>query len=155
MQMTSVSHTFCVYALLLLVVFQGDSCRSVEMATMSQEKRLVATGKWGGPNVQLDVTEDGAQLRFSCATGKIEQPLTLDAEGRFSAKGTFVAEGMGPTREDDPPKSRAAVYSGAVRDKLMTLTVTVADSKDEGGTFELTQGEPGRIRRCHGKSSPS
>lgn len=119
------------------------------MATMSQEKRLVATGIWGGPNVQLDVAGDGAQLRFSCARGKIEQPLTLDAEGRFSAKGTFVAQGMGPLREDNPPKSRAAVYGGVVRDNLMTLTVTVADSKEEGGTFELTQGESGHIRRCH------
>jgi hypothetical protein len=149
MQMTSASHKFCVFSLLLLAVFQSGSCRSVEMATMSQEQRLVATGKWGGQNVQLDVTEEGAQLRFSCARGKIEQPLTLDAEGHFSAKGTFVAGAMGPTREDDPPRSRAAVYSGAVRDDHMTLTVTVVDSKEEGGTFELTQGKPGHIRRCH------
>ena len=155
MQPNSVSHKLCVLSLLLLALWQGASCRSVGMATMSQEQRRVATGQWGGQNVQLDVTEDGAQLRFSCARGKIEQPLTLDAEGRFSAKGTFVAQGMGPTREDDPPKSRAAVYSGAVRDNLMTLTVTVADSKEEGGTFELTQGKPGHIRRCHGKSFPS
>jgi hypothetical protein len=149
MQPYKVSHNLCVFFLLLLAVFQSDTCRSVEMATKSQEKRLVANGKWGGQNVQLDVTEDGAQLRFSCAGGKIEQPLTLDAEGRFSAKGTFVALGMGPLREDDPPKSRSAVYSGVVHDKAMTLTVTVADSKDEGGTFELIEGEPGRIRRCH------
>ena len=149
MQMTIVRHKFSVFSLLLLTLWQSGTCRSVEMATMSQEKRLVATGTWGGQNVQLDVMQEGAQLRFSCARGKIEQPLTLDAEGRFSAKGTFVAEAMGPLREDDPPKSRAAVYSGAVRDNLMTLTVTVADSKEEGGTFELTQGEPGHIRRCH------
>ena len=149
MQPNNISYNLCVLSLLLLALWQNASCRSVEMATMSQEQRRVAGGIWGGQNVQLDVTEGGARLRFSCAYGKIEQPLTLDAEGRFSAKGTFVAEGAGPTREDDPPKSRAAVYSGAVRDNLMTLTVTVADSKEEGGTFELTQGKPGRIRRCH------
>src|SRR4030095_6965508 len=155
MQPNGVSHKLCVLSLLLLTLWQNASCRSVEMATMSQEQRRVAGGTWGGQNVQLDVTEGGARLRFSCAYGKIEQPLTLDAEGRFSAKGTFVAEGAGPTREDDPPKSRAAVYSGAVRDHLMTLTGTAADSKEEGGTFELTQGKPGSIRRCHGKSFPS
>lgn len=104
---------------------------------------------WGGQNVQLDVTEDGAQLRFSCARGKIDKPLTLDAEGRFNAHGTFVAGAMGPTREDDPPKSRPAVYSGVVRDRVMTLSVMVTDVKEEGGTFELTHGEPGHIRRCH------
>lgn len=104
---------------------------------------------WGGQNVQMDVTEDGAQLRFSCAQGKIDKPLTLDAEGRFNANGTFTAGAMGPTREDDPPKSRPAVYSGVVRDRVMTLSVTVPDDKEEGGTFELTHGEPGHIRRCH------
>lgn len=149
MRPNSVSHKLCVLSFLLLALWQNASCRGVEMATMSQEERRVAAGTWGGQNVQLDVTEGGARLRFSCAYGEIKQPLTLDAEGRFSANGTFVAEGAGPTREDDPPKSRAAVYSGAVRDNLMTLTVTVADSKEEGGTFELTQGKPGRIRRCH------
>jgi hypothetical protein len=148
MQPFSVSHKLCVFSLLLALGLSG-SCRSVKMATMSQDKHPVATGTWGGQNVQLDVTADGARLRFSCAQGKIEQPLTLDAEGRFSAKGAFIAEAMGPLREDDPPKSRPAVYSGVVHDDLMTLTVTVPDSKGEGGTFELTRGAPGRIRRCH------
>lgn len=149
MQPTGFSHTLCVFSLLLLALWQSDSCQDVKVATMSPEQRRVATGIWGGPNVQLDVTEEGAQLRFSCAQGTIEGPVALDAEGRFSAPGTFVAGSMGPTREDDPPKRRPAVYSGVVHDKTMTLTVAVADDKDEGGTFELIRGEPGRIRRCH------
>lgn len=149
MHPNGIGHKLCVLSLLLLALWHGGSCRSVKMATISQEQRRVANGQWGGQNAQLDVSEDGANLRFSCAHGSIELPLTLDAEGRFSAQGTFVAEGMGPLREDDPPKSRPAVYSGVVRDKVLTLTVTVPDSKGEGGTFELTLGEPGRIRRCH------
>lgn len=149
MQPTGVIHQLCVFSLLLLALWQSGSCRSVKMATRSQAQHRVAAGKWGGQNVQLDVTEDGVSIRFSCAQGSVEQPLTLDAEGRFTAEGTFVAGGMGPSREDDPPKSRPAVYSGVVRDKVMTLTVNVPDAKGEGGTFELTQGEPGHIRRCH------
>lgn len=149
MQPIGLSHIFCVFTLLLLALWQGGSCRSVEIATMSEAQHKVAVGKWGGQNAQLDVSESGAQIRFSCAHGNIEQPLTLDTEGRFSAKGTFVAGSMGPTREDDPPKSRAAVYSGVVHDNVMTLTVAVTDSKEEGGIFELTLGAPGRIRRCH------
>jgi hypothetical protein len=149
MQPTSASHTLCALSLLLLALWLGGHCRSVKMATVSQEQHRVAPGKWGGQNVELDVTEDGARMRFSCARGNIERPLTLDDEGRFSVQGTFVAQGAGPSRADDPPKSRPAVYSGVVRDKLMTLTVSVTDSKEEGGTFELTRGEPGHIRRCH------
>lgn len=149
MQPTSASHRLCVYSLLLSALWLGGPCRSVKMATVSQAQHRVATGKWGGQNVELDVTEEGARMRFSCARGIIEQPLTLDAGGRFSVQGTFVAQGAGPLRADDPPQSRPAVYSGAVRDNLMTLTVSVTDSKEEGGTFELTQGESGHIRRCH------
>lgn len=148
MLLNSVCHNFCVFSLLLLTLWPGGPGRG-EIEPMSSLQRRVANGLWGGRNVQLDVTEDGASVRFSCAHGKIEQPLTLDADGRFSAKGTFVAEGMGPTHEDNPPQSRPAVFKGGVRDGTMTLTVTVADAKDEGGTFELTQGQPGHLRRCH------
>ena len=149
MQPFGFKHTPCLFSLLLLTLWQGGSCQDLKVATMSQEQRTVAAGRWGGQNAQLDVNEDGALIRFSCARGSIERPLTLDAEGRFSAQGTFVAGAVGPQREDDPPKSRPAVYSGVVRDNVMTLTVTVADDRDEGGTFELTRGEPGHIRRCH------
>jgi hypothetical protein len=149
MRPNSVSHKLCASSLLLLALWQGVSCRSVQMATISQAQHIVAAGMWGGQNAQMDVAEDGARIRFSCARGLIERPITLDAEGRFSVQGTFAASGVGPAREDDPPKSRPAVYSGVVRDRAMTLTVAVADSKEEGGTFELTQGEPGHIRRCH------
>jgi hypothetical protein len=116
---------------------------------MSQQQNRVADGNWGGQNARLEVSEGGAQINFSCAHGIIEGPVAVDSEGRFSAKGTFTAEGMGPRNEDAPPKARPAVYSGVVSDRKMTLTVTVPDDKAEGGTFELTLGEPGRIRRCH------
>ena len=145
----SIGLNCCVISLLLLTLCLSDPCRSGKMETKSSMQRRVANGLWGGQNVQLDVTENGASVRFSCAHGKIEQPLTLDGEGRFSAKGTFVAEGMGPTHEDNPPKSQPAVFKGVVRDSSMTLTVTITDAKEEGGTFELTQGQPGHIRRCH------
>ena len=149
MPLNSVGYNFCLFTLFLLTLWQSGSCRSGKMETMSSVQQRVANGLWGGQNVQLDVTEDGASVRFSCAHGKIEQQLTLDAEGRFSAKGTFVAEAMGPTHEDNPPKSQPAVFSGIVRDGSMKLTLTVTDAKEEGGTFELTQGQPGHIRRCH------
>jgi hypothetical protein len=116
---------------------------------MSQQQNRVAKGTWGGPNVHVEVTEGGARIRFNCASGSIEGPVTLDPEGRFSVKGTFAAEGMGPRNEDNPPPSGPAVYSGVVRDKRMTLTVTVEADNNARGTYELTQGEQGRVRRCH------
>ena len=146
--MQLISHNPYVLSLVLLALWQTGTCRSGHSISTLQ-KQKVATGTWGGQNVQLEVTQVGAQIRFSCAHGKIEQSIMLDAEGRFSVNGTFVAEAMGPTRDDNPPKSRDATYSGTVRDKSMTFTVTVTGDKEEGGTFELTHGEPGHIRRCH------
>jgi hypothetical protein len=149
MLLNSAGLNFSVISLVLVTLLQSGTCRSGKMETISSPQQRVANGIWGGQNVHMDVTEDGANIRFSCAHGKIEQPLTLDVEGHFSVKGTFVAEGMGPTHEDNPPKSQPALFKGVVRDSSMTLTVTITDAKEEGGTFELTQGQSGRIRRCH------
>ena len=149
MQPNSFSYSLCVVSLILLALWQNGSCEGGKKVTMSQQQNRVANGQWGGQNARLEVSEGGAQIQFSCARGSIEGPVAVDSEGRFNAKGTFTAEGMGPRNEDDPPKPRPAVYSGVVSEKKMTLTVTVPDDKAEGGTFELTLGEPGRVRRCH------
>jgi hypothetical protein len=87
MQPNGFSYKLCVISLLLLAVVQSGSCRGVGMATMSQAQNLVAAGMWGGQNVQLDVTEGGARLRFSCAQGKIERPLTVLAAPRGRSNG--------------------------------------------------------------------
>lgn len=149
MQPNSFCYSLCAVSLTLLALWQNNSCEGRKTVSMSQQQNRVSKGTWGGPNVRLEVTEGGTQIRFNCAHGTIEGPVTLDPEGRFSAKGTFTAEGMGPRNEDAPPKARPAVYSGVVVDKKMTLTATIPDDRAEGGTFELTLGEPGRIRRCH------
>ena len=149
MQPNSFSYSLCVVSLTLLALWQNGSCEGGKKDSMSQQQSRVANGNWGGQNALLEVSEGRVQINFSCARGVIEGPVTVDADGRFSAKGTFTAEGMGPRNEDDPPKARPAVYSGVVSEKKMTLTVTVPDDKAEGGTFELTLGEPGRVRRCH------
>jgi hypothetical protein len=148
-QPNSFSYSLCVVSLTLLALWQNGSCEGGKKTTVSRQQNRVAKGTWGGPNVHVEVTEVGARIRFNCAQGIIEGPVAVDSEGRFEAKGTFTAEGMGPRNEDDPPKARPAVYSGVVGEKKMTLTVTVPDDKAEGGTFELTLGESGRIRRCH------
>jgi hypothetical protein len=149
MQPNSITYNFCVLSLIFLALWQNGSCRSGKIGIMSQKQDRVANGNWGGPNAFIEVTEGGAQIRFTCAHGQIEGPLTLDAEGRFTAKGTFVAEAMGPTYDDGRPRSRPAVYSGVVRDDEMTLTVTVTGEKEETGNYNLTHGKTGSVRRCH------
>ncbi|MFL6285342.1 MAG: hypothetical protein ACJ74Q_19570 [Pyrinomonadaceae bacterium] len=149
MQQNSFSYSLCVVSLSLLALWQNGSCEGGKKQTMSQQQNRVANGVWGGPNVHIEVTEGGAQIRFACAHGSIEGPVTLDSEGRFNAKGTFTSEGMGPRNEDNPPPSGPAVYTGVVQDKKMTLTVTVEADNNARGTYELTRGQNGSVRRCH------
>jgi hypothetical protein len=149
MQPSSFSYNFSVLSLIFLTLWFSGSCESHKTGAMLKKQNRVANGNWGGQNVRMDVTDGGVQFKFSCAHGSIEQPLTLDAEGRFSAKGTFTPEAMGPLDETNPPKSQPAIYSGSVRDKSMTLTITLTETKEEVGTFSLEHGKPGRIWRCH------
>jgi hypothetical protein len=116
---------------------------------MLEEQNRLATGTWGGKHVVLEVTENGARLRFDCARGAIERPVALDGEGRFDLQGTFTRSAFGPQREDDPQQNEPARYSGTVKDQSMTLSVTLTRTNEEVGTFTLLQGKPGRIWRCH------
>lgn len=149
MRRNSICYNFCVFSLLFLAPLQNGSCRSGKTETMPNEQNRVAAGSWGGPNVSMNVTSDGAQLRFSCARGSVEAPIALDTEGRFSAQGTFTKETPGPTREDNPPKAQPATYSGSIRDQRMTLTITLTETKEQVGSFELEFGKTGRVFRCH------
>lgn len=75
----------------------------------------VATGTWGGDHIGLEVTDKGAQVDFDCAHGSIDEPLTLDSDGRFGAKGSYAPEGPGPQREDQSGQGRPARYAGRVQ----------------------------------------
>lgn len=96
----------------------------------------------------MQVTELGADISYACAHGSINERLMLDGNGRFEALGTHVNESPGPLREDRPPDSHPARYTGRVEGQMMTLTVTLTDTKQEVGTFTLTYGRGGRVRKC-------
>jgi hypothetical protein len=149
MQQNNISYTLCIFALILFALWQNGSCRVDKTVAMSKEQNRVAAGDWGGQNVRMNVTETGARLQFTCARGSIEEPLVLDNEGRFSAKGVFTADAMGPLRKDNPPKSGPALYNGTVSDTKMTLTITFIETKEKAGEYSLEYGKPGRVWRCH------
>jgi hypothetical protein len=150
MQRNFLGYNFCVFALVFLALWQNGSCKSDKTDPMSTIKQnRVANGNWGGQNVGMEVTADGARLRFSCANGSITKPLMLDAQGRFSVPGMFVAESPGPRNEDNPPKDQPALYSGSVQGESMTLTITLTATNEKVGTFSLEHGKGGQVRRCH------
>lgn len=107
----------------------------------------VDLGAWGGDHIALDVHEAGAMVEFDCAHGALDQPLTLDRNGRFDVTGSFTTEGPGPTRRNPSGRTRAARYSGRLSGSTLTLTVILADTNETLGAFTLTRDKP-RITKC-------
>ncbi len=108
----------------------------------------VASGVWGGDHVRMTVGADGASIEYDCARGTIDGVLELDGEGRFDWKGTHVREGPGPIRVGKPPPSRPARYTGNVSGEEMSLTLALTDTSQQIGTYKLTRGSEGFIRKC-------
>lgn len=111
----------------------------------------VAEGTWGGDHIRVEVSAEGgvgAEVEYDCARGKISAPLDVDAEGRFDLSGTHVREGPGPIRVGITPPTRPARFAGRISGEEMTLTVTLTDTSQEIGVFNLRRGSEGRLRKC-------
>lgn len=119
----------------------------------AQEGESVTPGAWGGERVRLEVTEKGAAFETDCAHGTIDHPVTTEAGGRFKAKGHYVREHGGPEREEEREGEREgmgapALYTGRTDGKTMTLTVRLAQTNEEVGSFTLTLGKKVRLTKC-------
>jgi hypothetical protein len=108
----------------------------------------LTTGTWGGAHIRVDVSRNGATVEYDCANGTIKGPLTFDRSGRFSWEGNHIRERGGPIRMDDNPQGVAVVYSGFIKDNIMTLRVKLKDSNDSLGEFTLERGGAGRLFKC-------
>lgn len=102
---------------------------------------------WGGPHVRLTLTSNGAEVEFDCAHGDIKGAIKPDQDGRFDLPGTFVREG-GPVRSDETASGQAVRYSGVIKDDTMTLTITLADSREKLDELTLKRGNQGRLWKC-------
>jgi hypothetical protein len=112
------------------------------------EPRRVSHGTWGGAGIRIEVTEQGAEVELDCAHGTIRARLDLDSAGDFSAAGVFVREHPGPVREGHEPKEQPATYSGSLREGVLTLRIRVTETGETVGSFSLTHGSEGRVRKC-------
>ncbi|MGA9565419.1 MAG: hypothetical protein WBS19_07845 [Candidatus Korobacteraceae bacterium] len=101
---------------------------------------------WGGDHLELDVTADGANLDFDCASGTITQSLAVDAHGVFRARGTLARERPGPVMRDSPGPAQAT-YTGTIQGDTMHLVVS-SGSPEPYGEYVLTRGKPGRVVKC-------
>jgi hypothetical protein len=125
----------------------GASAPTAVSGAQESSGSRVRTGGWGGDHVFLSVADDGAFIEFDCAHGRIEEPLTLDRDGRFDAGGTYVQERGGPQREGDET-GRAVRYRGRVDGDAMMLTLVFGGGVGDLGPFALTYGSRGVLRKC-------
>jgi len=131
-----------------LVIANSPTPIQVQSPPNKPTGAAVPAGVWGGIHIHMQVTDNGADVEYDCAHGKILEPLTLDANGHFQAKGTHVLEGPGPARLGVDSDQQPASFSGSVDGKTMTLRVSLSATSKEVGTFTLTQGSEGRLRKC-------
>ena len=106
----------------------------------------ISTGVWGGQHISMNVKAKSAAIEYDCATGVIDGPLVVDADGHFNLRGTHTMEHGGPIRADDKPSGEPATYTGTVKGNAMTLILKIGDSEEE--TFTLEKGKPGELVKC-------
>jgi len=111
-----------------------------------QKMKHIATGLWGGQHISMNVSSKSATIEYDCATGVINGPLVVDADGSFKLHGTHRPERGGPVRADETSSGEPAIYTGTIKGNTMTLTLKVGDSDEE--TFTLEKGQPGDLVKC-------
>ena len=122
----------------------ASSSKSRGTAPASDRARsAVPAGVWGGEHINLEITERGALVEYNCARGEIPEPLRLDAEGRFQARG-ITSRTRGRSATAKLPR-RPASYCGSIRGRTMKLTVTLTEASERIGTFTLAQGGEGDL----------
>ncbi|MEJ2548038.1 MAG: hypothetical protein P8125_09500 [Gemmatimonadota bacterium] len=109
---------------------------------------IVAVGSWGGSHVVLMLEDSGGSLDYDCAHGTIEPGWTLTDDGVFTGVGEHFIERGGPVQEGEILPARPAAYEGTIDEDRMRLTVTLTDSAQVVGTFDLRRGDEGQIFRC-------
>ena len=103
---------------------------------------------WGGRGVTMTMSAQGATLEFDCAHGAILQAIKPNAEGEFSAAGTYTPEMGGPVRKDNPPRDLPATYKGTIHGDAMELEVLLNDKNMAPPSMTLTRGSLGRLHKC-------
>jgi hypothetical protein len=131
------------YHIPVLIIVLLAVCFAIAEAGNMQS---IPTGNWGGQHINMKVGAKSARIEYDCASGVIQGPLAVDADGNFKLRGTHRMMRGGPTRADETPNDRPATYTGSIKGNTMTLNLKIGDSDEE--TFMLEKGKEGELFRC-------
>ncbi len=135
-----------VLAILLLVTVARAKVTAANF--QEDEHASAASEVWGGRDIRLRINAQGATVEFDCADGKILQPIKADANGEFTARGTFTPGLFGPVRKDNPPREVPAIYKGKISGDTVHLQVILENKEMQPPPFTLTKGKDGHVVRC-------
>lgn len=128
----------------MLVALATMSCS----AGVTQDSATLPAGTWGGPDVQVTVTNQAATTQFVCAHGTIDQPIEPNANGNFSATGTYVYEHPAIVGGQVSADSHSARYDVQLSATTLRVSVTIPDKQQVVGPFTATLGATGPSTRC-------
>ena len=129
-----------------LVVASLAACASSPLNARAD--RPLPAGTWGGDHIEMTVTASDVHFEFDCASADIAKVPVLDDQGRLAADGTYTKEHGGALRQDEVPDRQAARFTGLLKDKTLTVDVTIVDSKQLVAQFAVTLDAVSRVRKC-------
>ena len=103
---------------------------------------------WGGTHASVVMSSENTTFTFDCAQGEVMSPIKPDADGNFSANGTYTPQRGGPVRKDSVPNDIPATYKGSIHGDTMTLEVLLADKSQQPPSLTLKRGQAGRVTKC-------
>ena len=117
-------------------------------ATNAGTTPVALQGQWAGERLQLVIDAQGGRIDGDCASGRINGPIMLAADGRFAGHGSFEKFAPGPQRADESAAAAAtASYAGELRDGVLKLTITPAGA-GAPQVYTLQSGARVKLLRC-------
>jgi hypothetical protein len=84
------------------------------------------TGTWRSIAAEMTLTVQGGSIQFGCASGTINAPVVVNAQGEFRVDGTYTqGSGVPPPPESPPPMPQPTVYTGKVSGNMLTFNLQI------------------------------
>ncbi len=106
----------------LLVMISSFALAGCTQIPISPPGSSPLTGTWRSHFAEVTLSAQGGSIQFSCASGAINAPVILNAQGEFSVDGTYTqGSGVAPPPGSEPTP-KPVVYSGKVSSNTLTFS---------------------------------
>jgi hypothetical protein len=118
----------------------------MQVVTMASAAEAL-TGPYGGDRVNATFTASGARLDFDCAAAEIDGAVHPGSDGRFVARGRYLADHPGPIDGDAAARAVSAVFEGRLEGDTLQLKLLVHGRAD-AAVYTLVRGRRVKLVRC-------